>query len=100
MRPRSGVRRSPAERKKGQGSRFFRRSSSVEPASFVDPTLSSLGGTGFLAIWQRTHSMGSDAVNGSAPVRCRRFRLLPGLPPWRSRIFWLLYLHLPSHSAS
>ena len=25
----------------------------------------SLGGTGFLAIWQWTHSMGSDAVNGS-----------------------------------
>ncbi len=28
----------------------------------------SAGGTGFLAIWQWTHSMGSDAVNGSEPV--------------------------------
>ena len=28
----------------------------------------SLGGTGFRAIWQWTHSMGSAAVNGSAPV--------------------------------
>ena len=28
----------------------------------------SLGGTGFLAMWQCTHSMGSDAVNGSVPV--------------------------------
>ena len=27
-----------------------------------------LGGTGFLAIWQCTHSMGSAAVNGSEPV--------------------------------
>ena len=28
----------------------------------------SAGGTGCLAIWQCTHSIGSDAVNGSAPV--------------------------------
>ena len=28
----------------------------------------SLGGTGLLAIWQWTHSIGSDAVNGSEPV--------------------------------
>ena len=28
----------------------------------------SAGGTGFLAIWQWTHSMGSAAVNGSEPV--------------------------------
>jgi hypothetical protein len=28
----------------------------------------SLGGAGFLAIWQCTHSIGSDAVNGSEPV--------------------------------
>ncbi len=28
----------------------------------------SLGGTGFLAIWQCTHSMGSFAVNGRKPV--------------------------------
>ena len=27
-----------------------------------------LGGAGFLAMWQCTHSMGSDAVNGRAPV--------------------------------
>ena len=26
------------------------------------------GGTGFRAIWQWTHSMGSDAVNGRSPV--------------------------------
>ena len=28
----------------------------------------SLGGTGLRAMWQWTHSIGSDAVNGSAPV--------------------------------
>ena len=28
----------------------------------------SLGGTGWRAIWQCTHSIGSDAVKGSAPV--------------------------------
>ena len=28
----------------------------------------SLGGTGFLAIWQCTHSIGSAAVKGSGPV--------------------------------
>ena len=28
----------------------------------------SLGGAGLLAIWQCTHSIGSDAVNGSTPV--------------------------------
>ena len=28
----------------------------------------SLGGTGFLAIWQCTHSIGSAAVKGRAPV--------------------------------
>ena len=28
----------------------------------------SLGGTGILAIWQCTHSMGSTAVNGREPV--------------------------------
>ena len=28
----------------------------------------SLGGAGFLAMWQCTHSIGSDAVNGSEPV--------------------------------
>ena len=28
----------------------------------------SLGGGGFLAIWQWTHSIGSVAVNGSEPV--------------------------------
>ena len=28
----------------------------------------SLGGTGFLAMWQCTHSIGSAAVNGSEPV--------------------------------
>ena len=26
------------------------------------------GGTGFLAMWQCTHSIGSAAVNGRAPV--------------------------------
>ena len=28
----------------------------------------SLGGSGFLAIWQCTHSIGSAAVNGREPV--------------------------------
>ena len=28
----------------------------------------SAGGTGFLAMWQCTHSIGSAAVNGRAPV--------------------------------
>ena len=28
----------------------------------------SAGGSGCRAIWQWTHSMGSDAVNGSVPV--------------------------------
>ena len=28
----------------------------------------SLGGAGCRAMWQCTHSIGSDAVNGSAPV--------------------------------
>ena len=29
------------------------------------------GGTGILAMWQCTHSIGSDAANGRAPVSIR-----------------------------
>ncbi len=32
------------------------------------PGTHSQGGTGWRAMWQWTHSMGSVAVNGSAPV--------------------------------
>ncbi len=32
------------------------------------PFTRSAGGTGFLAMWQCTHSIASDAANGRAPV--------------------------------
>jgi NhaP-type Na+/H+ and K+/H+ antiporter len=35
---------------------------------FSNSCTRSLGGSGFLAIWQCTHSIGSAAVNGREPV--------------------------------